>query len=108
MTIYPDVPPRPVLQIAMPRAPRIYATGTPSELITLHPSYLALSRYAKVRQRHYRNLLSPSPDSRLDCRDARWTTQRAVGSREFLNRYLPLRGRRRMIPLPQQIRGLGV
>jgi hypothetical protein len=86
----------------------IYATGTPSELITLHPSYLALSRYAKVRQRHYRNLLSPSPDSRLDCRDARWTTQRAVGSREFLNRYLPLRGRRRMIPLPQQIRGLGV
>ena len=62
MTIYPDVPPRPVLQIAMPRAPRIYATGTPSELITLHPSYLALSRYAKVRQRHYRNLLSPGPD----------------------------------------------
>ncbi len=86
----------------------IYATGTPSELITLHPSYLALSRYAKVRQRHYRNLLSPGPDSRLDCRDARWTTQRAVGSREFLNRYLPLCGRRRMIPLPQQIRGLGV
>jgi len=81
MTIYPDVPPRPVPQIAMPRAPWIYATGTP---------------------------ISPSPDSRLDCRDARWTTQRAVGSREFLNRYLPLRGRRRMIPLPQQIRGLGV
>jgi hypothetical protein len=81
MTIYPDVPPRPVLQIAMPRAPRIYATGT---------------------------AISSSPDSRLDCRDARWTTQRAVGSREFLSRYLPLRGRRRMIPLPQQIRGLGI
>ena len=52
--------------------------------------------------------ISSSPDPRLDCRDARWTTQRAVGSREFLNRYLPLRGRRRMIPLPQQIRGLEV
>ena len=27
MTIYPDVPPRSVLQIAMPRAPRISAPG---------------------------------------------------------------------------------
>jgi hypothetical protein len=27
MTMYPDLPPPPVLQIAMPRAPRIYAPG---------------------------------------------------------------------------------
>jgi putative transposase len=85
----------------------VYARGTRGELITLHPSYLALSRYAKVRQRHYRKMLLPDPDSRVDGRDACWTTQRAVGSREFLNRYLPLRGRGEMILLPEQIRGLG-
>jgi len=27
VTIYPDSPPRPVLEIAMPRPPRIYAPG---------------------------------------------------------------------------------
>ena len=86
----------------------VYAKGTRSELITLHPSYLSLSRYAKVRQRHYRCMLFPDSDSRLDGRDARWTTQRAVGSPAFLNRYLPLGGRRRMIPLPEQIRRLRV
>ena len=62
----------------------------------------------QLRQRHYRHLLPPDPAPRLDSRDARWTTQRAVGSREALNRYLPLRGTRGIIPLPQQIRGLGV
>jgi putative transposase len=86
----------------------VYAIGARSELITLHPSYLSLSRYAKVRQRHYRSMLFPDPDSRLDDRDARWTTQRAVGSQAFLNRHLPLGGRRRMIPLPEQIRRLRV
>ena len=85
----------------------IYAGGMPSKLVTLHPSYLALSPYGKVRQRHYREMLLPDPDSRLDGRDARWTSQRAVGSLAFLNRHLPLGGRRKMIPLPEQIRGLG-
>jgi putative transposase len=31
-----------------------YALGTPNPLITCHPSYLALSPYPAVRQRHYR------------------------------------------------------
>jgi putative transposase len=35
-----------------------YAVGTPNPLICYHPSYLALSRYPKVRQRHYRALLA--------------------------------------------------
>ncbi len=84
-----------------------YALGAPLKLITLHPSYLALSRYEKIRQRHYREILLPEPDSCLDCRDARWSTQRAVGSMAFLKRYLPLAAKRRLVPLPQKIRGLG-
>jgi hypothetical protein len=52
-------------------------------------------------------MLLPDPDFRLDGRDARWTSQRAVGSLAFLNRHVPLGGRRKMIPLPEQIRGLG-
>jgi putative transposase len=84
-----------------------YALGRPNPLITFHPSYLALSPYPKVRQRQYRTLLLPSPDPRLDARDPRWTTQRAVGSAAFLTRYLPARGRRRIIPVPPQIQALG-
>jgi len=66
-----------------------YALGTPNPLITFHPSYLALSRYPKVRQRHYRSLLAPADDPRGDLRDPRWTTQRAVGSPAFLARFGP-------------------
>ncbi len=33
--------------------------------------------------------------------------QRAVGSAAFLARYLPARGRRRIIPVPPQIQALG-
>jgi putative transposase len=84
-----------------------YALGTASSLITLHPSYLALSPYPKVRQRHYRTLLLPSADPRLDARDPRWTKQRAIGSRAFLARYLPPRGSRRSVPVPPQIQALG-
>jgi putative transposase len=72
-----------------------YALGTPNRVITLHPSYLALSPYAKVRQRQYRALLAPSADPRADARDARWTTQRAMGSPAFIAPYIPRRGRRR-------------
>lgn len=61
-----------------------YALGTPNPLISYHPSYLALSRSPKVRQRHYRALLAPSPDPRADARDPRWTADRAVGSAAFL------------------------
>jgi putative transposase len=64
-----------------------YALGTPNPLISYHPSYLALSRYPKVRQRHYRALLAPSADPRADARDPRWTTERAVGSAPFLGRH---------------------
>ena len=84
----------------------VYARGTSSKLVTLHPSYLGLSRYAKVRERNYRDMLLPSSDSRLDCRDASWTRQRAVGSLAFLNRHLPSGGRRKLISLPEQIRRL--
>ncbi len=73
-----------------------YALGTPSRLITWHPSYLALSPYPKIRQRQYRALLAPSVDPRADARDPRWTTQRAVGSPAFVARYVPRRGRRRI------------
>ena len=33
MTIYPDAPARPVLQIAMPRAPRISAAGETAHVV---------------------------------------------------------------------------
>ena len=59
-----------------------YALGTPNRLISFHPSYLALSPYAKVRQRHYRALLAPSEDPRTDDWDPCWTSQRAVGAEE--------------------------
>jgi len=84
-----------------------YALGTPNPLITFHPSYLALSPWPKVRQRQYRTLLVPSADARAEARDPRWTTQRAVGSAAFLTRYLPPRGRRRIIHVPPQIQALG-
>ncbi|MCZ6480889.1 MAG: hypothetical protein ACE1Z6_00090 [Candidatus Methylomirabilales bacterium] len=84
-----------------------YAVGTPNRLITFHPSYVALSPYPKVRQRHYRTLLLPSPDPRLDGRDPRWSTQRAVGSPAFVARLVPPRGRRRIIPVPPRIHPLG-
>jgi putative transposase len=72
-----------------------YALGAPNPLITFRPSYLALSRYPKVRQRHYRTLLAPTDDPRADARDPRWTTERAVGSATFLARYGLQRGPRR-------------
>ncbi len=84
-----------------------YALGTPSRLITFHPSYLLLRPYPQVRQRQSRTLLLASADSRLDARDPRWTTQRAVGSPAFLKRYIPPRGRRRTVPLPPHIQALG-
>ena len=84
-----------------------YALGTPNPLITLHPSYLALSPYPAVRQRHYRALLAPSPDPATDARDPRWSTQRAVGTAAFVARVTPRRGRRKLVPVPPQIQALG-
>ena len=43
-----------------------YTRGAPNRIITLRPSYLALSAYAKLRQRQYRTLLAPSEDPRRD------------------------------------------
>lgn len=85
-----------------------YARGTRNRLITIHPSYLALSPCPKVRQRHYRSLLQPSPDSQAVARDPRWITQRAVGSPAFLRRFLPPRGRRRIAFVPLQIQSIGL
>lgn len=80
-----------------------YALGRPSRVITFHPSYLALSPYPKVRQRQYRALLAPSEDPRVDARDPRWSSQRAVGSPTFAARYLPRRrGRPRIGTMPSQ------
>ena len=84
-----------------------YALGTPSPVIAFHPSYLALSSSAKGRQRQYRALLAPSEDPRTDARDPRWTSQRAVGSAAFVARYVPRRGRRKIVPVPPQIQALG-
>jgi len=79
-----------------------YALGTPNRVITFHPSYLALSPNANVRQRQYRTLLAPSADPRADARDARWTTQRAIGSPAFMAPYVPRRGRRRIETMRSQ------
>jgi hypothetical protein len=84
-----------------------YALGTPNRLITLHPSYLALSPCAKVCQHQYRALLAPSEDPRVDARDPRWSTQRAVGTAAFVARYTPRRSRRRIVPVPAHIQALG-
>jgi putative transposase len=84
-----------------------YALGTLNQGITFHPSYLALSPYAKVRQRQYCTLLAPSEDPRADARDPRWTIQRAVGSPAFLERHLPRGGRRKSVFVPSQIQALG-
>jgi putative transposase len=83
-----------------------YALGAPNDLVTLHPSYLALSPYAKIRQRKYRTILAPNSDPSADARDPRWSTQRAVGSAAFVARYTPRRGRRRIVPAPPQIQEL--
>ena len=80
-----------------------YAFGTPNRVVTFHPSYLALSPYARVRQRQYRTLLAPSDDPQADARDPRWTTQRAVGSPAFMASYVPRRrGRPRIGTMPSQ------
>ena len=80
-----------------------YALGTPNRVLTFHPSYLALSRYVKVRQRQYRTLLAPSEDPQADAQDPRWSTQRAVGSPAFMVPYVPRRrGRPRSGTMPSQ------
>jgi len=80
-----------------------YTQGEANRLIQFHPSYLGLSAYAKVRQKHYRAILGSSSDPRLDARDSRWTSQRAVGSPDFQKRYHPSGKRGGIIPLPEQI-----
>ena len=84
-----------------------YAIGVPNGLIQFHPSYLGLSPYAKVRQKHYRAILAPSSDPHLDSRESPWTSQRAVGSPEFLKRHHPSGRGQGVIPLPEQIRRAG-
>ena len=80
-----------------------YFLGTPNRMITLHPSYFALSPYPKVRQRQYDALLAPSEDPRADARDPCWSTQRAVGSPAFVAPFAPRRrGRPRSGTRPSQ------
>jgi putative transposase len=80
-----------------------YALGAANRLIQFHPSYLGLSPYGKVRQRHYRAILASSSDPHLDERDSRWTSQCAVGSPRFQERHHPSGRRQRIILLPEQI-----
>jgi putative transposase len=84
-----------------------YALGAPNPIITYHPSYLALSPYPAVRQRHYRTLLAPSDTPEADARDPRWSSQAVVGTPAFLSQHLAPRRRRRLVKLPPQIRALG-
>ena len=80
-----------------------YALGAPNRVLTFHPTYLALSPYARVRQRQYRTLLAPSEDPQADARDPRWSTRRAVGSPAFMASYVPRRrGRPRIGTTPSQ------
>jgi hypothetical protein len=53
---------------------------------------------------HYRAILAPGSDPHVDDRDSRWTSQRAVGSPEFLKRHHPSGRQQGTIPLPEQIR----
>ncbi len=78
------------------------ALGTLNRVISLHPGYLALSRYAKVRQRQYRTLLAPRADPRAEARDPHWTTQRAIGNPAFVSQYVPRHGRPRIGTMPEQ------
>jgi len=84
-----------------------YALGAGNSRIQFHPSYLGLSPYAKVRQKHYRAILAPGSDPHLDDRDSRWTSQRAIGSAGFLRRHHPSGLRRGIISLPEQIHKVG-
>ena len=73
------------------RRARVAYTLMWNRVSTLHPSYLALSPYPKVRQRQYRALQTPSPDPTAYARDSRWSSQRAMGSAPFVARYTPAR-----------------
>jgi len=70
-----------------------YARGRTDPLISLHPSYLALSDSAEERERLYWELLAPSEDPRDDARNPVWTTQRALGSPAFVARFVRRPGR---------------
>jgi hypothetical protein len=61
------------------------ALGTPHRVLTFHPRSLALSASATVRQRQSRPLLAPSAEPQAD---ARWTTQRAMGSPAVMAPYV--------------------
>ena len=83
-----------------------YVSGVSNGLIHFHPSYLGLSPYPKVRQKHYRSILGASSEPDLDTRDSRWTTQRVVGSRDFLKRHNSSSRRKGIVPVPEQIRNV--
>jgi putative transposase len=83
-----------------------YVSGVSNGLVQFHSSYLGLSPYGKVRQRYYRSILGASSESDLDLRDSRWTTQRVIGSPDFLKRHYSSGRRKGILPLPEQIRKL--
>jgi len=83
-----------------------YALGTSTPLVPCHPSYLALSPSATIRQQQDRALLAPSADPTTDARDPRWSALRAIGSAPVVARYTPPRGGRRPVPVPPQLQVL--
>lgn len=70
-----------------------YALGIANPLVTFHPSDLALSPSATIRQRQDRALLAPSADPTTDARDPRWSALRAIGSAPFVARPAETRSR---------------
>lgn len=70
-----------------------YALGTSTPLVPCHPSYLALSPSATIRQQQDRALLAPSADPTTDARDPRWSALRAIGSAPFVARPAETRSR---------------
>lgn len=65
---------------------RAYACGITIPRITLHPTYLGLSRYARVREAKYRGLLDAVlPDG--DRRQPAFSQARALGRLPFRDRF---------------------
>ena len=104
---------RPVLQIAMPRLPRLYAPGGTMHAVArcnnrefcfaAPEDFEILLDHLGEMSRAYEIRLFGYSFRHLDDRDSRWTSQRAIGSAGFFRRHHPSGLRRGIISLPEQI-----
>jgi hypothetical protein len=85
----------------MPRPPRLVAPGG-----TVYVVARCKSRGFCFTSPDDFAVLDPSDDFRAEARDARWATQRAVGSPGFLGEHLPRRSRRTLVSLSPTILAL--